>query len=79
MRDLQDYSVLILPGLGGAGEDHWQTHWERAFPEFTRVQQDDWDRPVYDTWAARLSEHVNRARKPVILVPAYRNFKLPFP
>ncbi|MDH5536037.1 MAG: alpha/beta hydrolase [Betaproteobacteria bacterium] len=69
MHTLNDFSVLILPGLGGAGEDHWQTHWERAFPEFVRVEQADWDRPVYDEWAARLTEAVGKAPKPVILVP----------
>lgn len=48
MHTLNDFSVLIHPGLGGAGDDHWQTHWEQAFPEFVRVQQADWDRPVYE-------------------------------
>ncbi|MEN9783807.1 MAG: Serine hydrolase, partial [Pseudomonadota bacterium] len=26
--------------------------WEQAFPDFVRVQQADWDHPVYDAWAA---------------------------
>lgn len=69
MHTLNDFSVLILPGLGGAGEEHWQTHWERAFADFVRVQQADWDRPVYDEWAARLTDAVNKAPKPVVLVP----------
>jgi len=69
MRSLNDVSVLIHPGLGGAGADHWQTHWEQAFPDFVRVQQADWDRPVYDVWAAKLTEYVNQATKPVVLVP----------
>lgn len=68
MRTLGEYSVLIQPGLGGAGEDHWQRHWERVFPEFTRVEQKDWNSPVYDDWAVRLTEHVNRAPRPVVLV-----------
>jgi len=69
MRDLRSFSVLIHPGLGGAGEDHWQTHWERAFPDFVRVQQADWEQPVYDDWAARLTEAVDKAPRPVVLVP----------
>lgn len=68
MRDLKDFSVLILPGLGGAGEDHWQTHWERAFPDFVRVQQADWESAAYDDWAPRLTEAVNQAPRPVVLV-----------
>lgn len=69
MRTLNDVSALILPGLNGAGADHWQTHWEQAFPDFVRVEQADWDHPVYDVWAARLTEYVNKATKPVVLVP----------
>lgn len=68
MRDLKDFSVLILPGLGGAGEDHWQTHWERAFPDFVRVQQADWESAAYDDWAPRLTEAVNKAPRPVVLI-----------
>jgi predicted alpha/beta hydrolase family esterase len=69
MRTLHDFSVLIQPGLNGAGADHWQTHWEQAFPDFVRVPQADWARPVYDVWAAKLTEYVNKATKPVVLVP----------
>ena len=69
MQTLDDYAVLIHPGLNGAGEDHWQTHWEHAFPDFVRVAQADWDRPVYTVWAAKLTETVERATKPVVIVP----------
>lgn len=37
MRTLNDVSVLIHPGLNGAGADHWQTHREQALPDFVRV------------------------------------------
>jgi predicted alpha/beta hydrolase family esterase len=46
--------VLIVPGLGGSGLDHWQTHLERALPGLARVQQDDWDRPDAVRWIDRL-------------------------
>ncbi len=68
MSELKDFSVLILPGLGGAGEDHWQTHWERAYPDFARVQQADWESVAYDDWAPRLTDAVNKAPRPVVLV-----------
>ena len=50
--NLKNFSILIHPGLNGAGPDHWHTHWEQAFPDFVRVLQADWDHPVYDAWAA---------------------------
>ncbi len=68
MRDLDDFTVLIVPGVGGSGDQHWQTFWEQAFPQFQRVEQADWDRPVYAAWATRLSAAINTSRKPVVLV-----------
>jgi predicted alpha/beta hydrolase family esterase len=68
VRELKDFSVLILPGLGGSGPDHWHTAWERAFPDFARVEQRDWDAPDYAEWAPRLTAAVKQAPRPVLLV-----------
>jgi uncharacterized protein len=48
--------VIILPGLGGSEDDHWQTHMERSFDDAIRVHQDDWHRPDLSSWLARLEE-----------------------
>jgi carotenoid cleavage dioxygenase-like enzyme len=34
--------VLIVPGWTNSGPEHWQSHWERAHPEWRRVEQADW-------------------------------------
>ncbi|HQQ64477.1 MAG TPA: alpha/beta hydrolase [Pseudomonadales bacterium] len=49
-------TILIVPGLNGSGEHHWQTHWERHLPDTVRVQQDDWSHPDLDQWAANVVE-----------------------
>lgn len=36
---------FIVPGLGSSGPAHWQTYFERQNPDFTRVQQREWDAP----------------------------------
>lgn len=61
--------VLILPGLNNSGEAHWQTLWEKRFPQFTRVQQSEWDNPVMTKWIETIDEYVSK-RQPenVILV-----------
>lgn len=59
--------ILVVPGLGGSGENHWQTHLERSLPGTVRVQQDDWDRPDLVRWVGRLSGAVE-ARPGAILV-----------
>jgi uncharacterized protein len=46
--------ILVVPGLGGSGPDHWQSHLERSFPRASRVHQDDWDRPDPAVWTGRL-------------------------
>lgn len=68
MRTIEDFEVLILPGWQGSGPDHWQTHWEAAFPGLCRVEQDDWEVPVYADWAPRLTAAVARSQKPAVLV-----------
>jgi len=49
-------AVLILPGLFGSGEGHWQQHWLRDWPDSRCVVQDDWDNPKLDLWLSRLEE-----------------------
>ncbi|HEX4959293.1 MAG TPA: alpha/beta hydrolase [Thermoanaerobaculia bacterium] len=60
--------VLILPGLYNSGSEHWQTHWEKAHPDFKRVEQDDWDRPRCSDWIARLEDAVREAGPDTVLV-----------
>ena len=68
MRDIAEFDILVLTGIYNSGPDHWQSHWEAAFPNMRRVQQDDWDRPIYADWARCLSEAVDRCTKPVLLI-----------
>ncbi|MBV9632618.1 MAG: alpha/beta hydrolase [Xanthobacteraceae bacterium] len=60
-------SVLIVPGLGGSGQEHWQSHWERALSDSHRVQQRDWDHPNLTEWSYRLA-HAVEQRPGAILV-----------
>jgi predicted alpha/beta hydrolase family esterase len=59
--------ILIVPGLGGSGPEHWQTCLERSLPGAARVEQDDWDRPHRDRWVARLVSAVARAPGAVLI------------
>jgi uncharacterized protein len=60
--------ILIIPGHGGSGPDHWQSRWESKLPSARRVVQQDWDRPALTAWRGRIVEEVERAEHPVILV-----------
>ena len=50
--------VLLLPGIGGSGPDHWQSHWERTDPDMTRFAPSDWDRPELADWCEALDRGV---------------------
>ncbi|PWC36956.1 alpha/beta hydrolase [Azospirillum sp. TSO22-1] len=60
--------VLVLPGLGGSGPDHWQSRFVRENPGFRRVEQADWDRPDRDAWIATLEAAVTAGPEPAVLV-----------
>jgi len=47
--------IIIVPGLGGSGDTHWQTYLQRSLPNATLVQQDDWERPELTRWLVRLA------------------------
>ena len=53
--------VLILPGLFGSGEGHWQQHWLEDQPDSRCVAQDDWDHPNLDSWLLRLEGALEEA------------------
>jgi len=59
--------VLVLPGIGNSGTQHWQSLWEQATPDFERVIQRDWDNPVCAEWCAALENAARRAGPNVVL------------
>jgi predicted alpha/beta hydrolase family esterase len=59
---LDQFRVLIAPGLQNSGPEHWQSRWQRLFPAFERIEQDDWEAPHLARWSARVDEARQRAR-----------------
>lgn len=60
--------VLILPGYGGSGPLHWQSEWERLYPEFRRLVQRDWEHPDLGEWSATLEAAVAATGPETVLV-----------
>jgi predicted alpha/beta hydrolase family esterase len=48
--------TLILPGLNGSGEGHWQRFWLEDDAASRLVEQDDWQSPRVEVWLERLEE-----------------------
>jgi uncharacterized protein len=59
---------IMLPGIGGSGEDHWQTSWERTHPSMKRFTPPDWDKPELSAWYRALQDAIDTAEHPIILV-----------
>jgi predicted alpha/beta hydrolase family esterase len=60
-------NVLIVPGLGGSGPDHWQTRWELEHG-YSRVEQRDWDQPVVAEWLAGMDRALSERNHPCLIV-----------
>ncbi len=60
--------VLLLPGIGGSGPDHWQSWWERTDPGMTRFTPSDWEHPELADWCEALDRAVEALDRPPILV-----------
>jgi predicted alpha/beta hydrolase family esterase len=65
---LRAVTVLIVPGLGGSGPEHWQTRWEAERSDCSRVEQLSWHDPDPASWSAVLDAAIAAVAGPVILV-----------
>ncbi|MCR8559363.1 alpha/beta hydrolase [Mucilaginibacter sp. BJC16-A38] len=52
-------TILIIPGLGNSGPQHWQSIWQNKF-DFTRVEQEEWDTPICSDWIENINKEVSR-------------------
>lgn len=60
--------ILIVPGVGNSGPDHWQTLWELADPTMARIRVENWDRPVCEAWVSAIEDGVRHAGGAVVVV-----------
>ncbi|MES2152245.1 MAG: alpha/beta hydrolase [Pseudomonadota bacterium] len=59
--------VLTLAGLWNSGPQHWQTHWERKYPEWTRAPHRDWNNPECGEWVAELDAAIGACKGAPVL------------
>jgi predicted alpha/beta hydrolase family esterase len=53
-------NYLIVPGLGNSGPQHWQTYFQHSAPNFSRIEQEEWDSPDCKAWIATIDQYVSR-------------------
>ncbi|WP_084050993.1 RBBP9/YdeN family alpha/beta hydrolase [Deinococcus hopiensis] len=59
-------TLVIVPGLGESGPEHWQTLWTTKYGA-ARVRQDDPEAPTPQGWAGRLQEVIEATPGALIL------------
>lgn len=60
-------TVLLVPGLGNSGPQHWQTLWAQRH-HYPRVEQANWDHPAGPEWVQTLAATIAQAPGPIVLV-----------
>lgn len=61
-------TVVIVPGGGNSGPEHWQTLWENKTPGARRMQQELWGIETADYWVSSLDRTLATIEGPVVLV-----------
>lgn len=59
--------IVIVPGLGDSGPQHWQSLWAEKYGA-ARVKQDDPQSPTPEAWAGRLNEVIEATPGELVLV-----------
>ena len=65
---ISEADILIAPGLGNSGPEHWQRRWGARMANARFIEQDNWDRPVVADWIARIHQEIMLATRPVVLI-----------
>lgn len=68
---MQRSTVILVPGLGDSGEQHWQTLWQKHFPGFERIQQKNWDAPAMEDWVENLDKTIREHQLEQVVLVAH--------
>ena len=60
--------IILLPGIGGSGSEHWQSLWEAGSKDFVRFAPSSWDEPQLGDWIEALDRAVAASSEPPVLV-----------
>ena len=63
-----DFRVVLMPGLHGSAPEHWQSRWQRLYPGFERVEQQNWDDPRLPIWSRQLDALRAHDERPMLVV-----------
>lgn len=63
---------LVVPGVTNSSPQHWQSLWEKEFPEkFRRIEQAEWDKPICDDWITKIEAEVQKESPERVVLVAH--------
>jgi predicted alpha/beta hydrolase family esterase len=65
---ISEADILIAPGLGNSGPEHWQRRWGARMSQARFIEQENWNRPDVADWIARIHQEIMLSTRPVILI-----------
>ncbi len=65
---MPDAALVIVPGHGNSGPDHWQSLLEKTRLNTVRVRQNSWTIPVRRQWVRGLTHSVTATPGPLLLI-----------
>ncbi|WP_194865345.1 RBBP9/YdeN family alpha/beta hydrolase [Alloalcanivorax profundimaris] len=71
VRSVQDdapFQGILVPGLNGSDEHHWQSRWREHMPWLRPIELDDWRHPDLNLWLAALERALAPLAEPALLI-----------
>jgi hypothetical protein len=62
------FELVLVPGLYDSDAEHWQSCWQRRFPDWRRVTQRNWNTADIDLWLGAIRRTLATCRSPAILI-----------
>ena len=67
-RAVENFPVLIVPGLRNSDDRHWQSLWQTRLPQSKRIHVEDWSTPNLAAWRAGIQAALAQLDQPAILI-----------
>lgn len=65
---VENFPVIIVPGLRNSDKFHWQSLWQARLPNSKRIHVDDWDTPHLAAWKAGIKAELEKLNRPAVLI-----------
>ena len=63
---------LTVPGVTNSSPEHWQSLWEKEFPDkFRRIEQVEWNTPICDDWISKIETEVQKETPENVILIAH--------